>query len=89
LTTPAAHAYIQLCRESDADTLVLRPLLYLFNPQIEKDRGGYHFNYKDELLSRPELEVLFVKVEEFSKKYGMPVANQFNFGELTPPGAKD
>jgi MoaA/NifB/PqqE/SkfB family radical SAM enzyme len=83
------EAYFQLCREIDADTLVLRPLLYLFNPRIEKDRGGYHFNYKDELLSRPELEAIFVKVEEFSKKYGVPVANQFNFGELTPPGAKD
>jgi MoaA/NifB/PqqE/SkfB family radical SAM enzyme len=83
------EAYFQLCRDIDADTLVLRPLLYLWNPQIEKDRGGYHFSYKDELLSRPELEDIFVKVEEFSKKYGVPVANQFNFGELTPPGAKE
>jgi MoaA/NifB/PqqE/SkfB family radical SAM enzyme len=83
------EAYFKLCRDIDADTLVLRPLLYLWNPRIEKDRGGYHFSYKDELLSRQELEAVFVKVEEYSKRYDVPVANQFHFGEMAPPGAKD
>jgi hypothetical protein len=74
--------YFRLCKEIEADSLVLRPLNYLENPQIEKDRGGYHFDYEKELLSLLELEKIFQKCDEYSKKYGVPVANQFTFGEI-------
>ncbi|MCJ7611655.1 MAG: radical SAM protein [Candidatus Aminicenantes bacterium] len=83
------EAYFQLCREIEADSLVLRPLVYLWNPRIEKDRGGYHFSYEDELLKPEELRALVGRAEGYSRKYGIPVANQFNFGAMTPPGAKD
>ncbi len=72
--------YFRLCARIEADALILRPLFYLDNPKIEEDRGGYHFDYKNELLSRQELEEIFRKCEEFSKKYKIPVANQFSFG---------
>lgn len=75
------EAYFQLCQKIEADSLVLRPLNYLENPQIEADRGGYHFDYEKELLSSQELEEVFRKCDEYSKKYGVPVANQFTFGK--------
>ena len=78
--------YFRLCKRIQADALVLRPLLYLWEPKIEKDRGGYHFNYKDELLPRKELEEIFRQCDLFSKRYGVPVANQFEFGTIKEPG---
>ena len=80
--------YFRLCQRIEADALVLRPLLFLWNPKIEKDRGGYHFNYKDELLPRKELEEIFKQCELFSDQYGVPVANQFEFGTIKEPGTK-
>lgn len=74
--------YFQLCQKIEADSLVLRPLNYLENPQIEADRGGYHFDYEKELLSSQELEEIFSKCDEYSKKYGVSVANQFTFGAV-------
>jgi len=75
--------YFQLCRRLEADALVLRPLLYLWNPKIEADRGGYHFDYKKEMLSREETEEIIRESERLSKTYGVPLANQFNFGKFT------
>ncbi|UCC41193.1 MAG: radical SAM protein [Candidatus Aminicenantes bacterium] len=80
--------YFRLSQRIEADSLVLRPLLYLWDPKIEAERGGYHFDYKDELLSREEAEEIFEKCEEYSKKYGVPVANQFNFGTIQEPDSK-
>jgi MoaA/NifB/PqqE/SkfB family radical SAM enzyme len=72
--------YFRLCQRIDADALILRPLLVLNDPKIEHDRGGYHFDYIKELLPREELEKIFKECDEYSKKYGVTVANQFSFG---------
>lgn len=72
--------YFRLCKKIEVDALILRPLLVLNKPKIEHERGGYLFNYKNELLSREELEEVFKECKVFSKKYGVPVANQFSFG---------
>lgn len=72
--------YFRLCQKIEADALILRPLLVLNKPKIEHERGGYLFNYKNELLSREELEEIFKECQAYSKKYGVPVANQFSFG---------
>jgi MoaA/NifB/PqqE/SkfB family radical SAM enzyme len=72
--------YFRLCQKIEADALILRPLLVLNKPKIEHERGGYLFDYKNELLSREELEAIFKKCAIYSKKYGVPVANQFSFG---------
>ena len=72
--------YFRLCRRIEADALILRPLNFLNDPKIEHDRGGYHFNYRDELLTQPELEEIFKQCEAYSRKYGILVANQFSFG---------
>ncbi|MBN1224475.1 MAG: radical SAM protein [Candidatus Aminicenantes bacterium] len=72
--------YFRLCRKIEADALILRPLLVLNAPNIEHDRGGYHFSYKNELLSAEEYEEIFKQCDVYSRKYGVFVANQFSFG---------
>ena len=76
------EAYFKLCRDIEADYLVLRPLNYLENPGIEHDRGGYHFNYEEELLNEEEQKEIFEKCRELSIKYGVKVHNQFYFGSI-------
>ncbi len=78
--------YFKLCRRLEADALVLRPLLYLWNPKIEAERGGYHFDYKKEMLERPEAEDVIRRCEILSKTYGVPLANQYQFGVIPLPG---
>lgn len=80
--------YFRLCQKIEADSLVLRPLNYLENPQIEVDRGDYHFDYERELLTAEELEEIFRKCGEFSRKYNVTVANQFAFGAVDKMEAK-
>jgi MoaA/NifB/PqqE/SkfB family radical SAM enzyme len=79
--------YFRLCRRIEADALVLRPLLYLWNPQIREERGGYLFDYKDELLGREDLEEIVGRSEELSDRYGVPLANQLEFGTVQEPGS--
>ncbi len=73
--------YFQLCKRIQADALVLRPLLYIWEPTIEIDRGGYHFSYKNELLNHEQLEEIAHKCREYSRIYNVPIADQFSFGK--------
>ena len=82
------EAYFRLCRDIEADSLVLRPLLNLGDPKIEIDRGGYHFNYKDEMLSWEEVQEIFHLSDLYARKYGVFVYNQFDFG-LQPKHASE
>lgn len=74
------EGYFQLCQQIEADTLTLRPLNFNFFRHAEVERGGYCFNYQNELLSKEELKEIFKLCENFSKKYKVIVGNQFNFG---------
>jgi wyosine [tRNA(Phe)-imidazoG37] synthetase (radical SAM superfamily) len=80
------EAYFRLCQRIEADALVLRPLLYLEKPDIREERGGYLFDYEKELLSPEEIRKVISQAEEFSRKYKIPVANQFEFGQVAEPG---
>jgi MoaA/NifB/PqqE/SkfB family radical SAM enzyme len=79
--------YFALCREIDADYLVLRPLIRLVGRNIEVDRGDYHFDYQAEMLSDEEKEQVFRESMEYSRKYGVKVLNQFYFGSVGKPVA--
>jgi hypothetical protein len=74
--------YFKLCRLVRADQLVLRPLLYLEDPGIVRDRGGYHFDYARELLGRDELERIFDDSRRYAAKYGVRAISQFDFGKV-------
>ncbi|MBN1272405.1 MAG: radical SAM protein [Candidatus Aminicenantes bacterium] len=80
------EAYFRLCQKIEADALVLRPLNYLENPQIEAERGGYHFDYEKELLKREDIEKIIEQAENYSVIYNVPLANQFAFGTIKKPG---
>jgi MoaA/NifB/PqqE/SkfB family radical SAM enzyme len=82
------EAYFELCRRLEADAFVLRPLLYLWNPDIKADRGGYHFDYKKEMLERHEAEEIIRACERLSKATGVHLANQYNFGQVPEPGGE-
>lgn len=79
--------YFRLCQRVEADALVLRPLLYLEKPDIRKERGGYLFDYEKELLSPEEIKSVISKAEVLAKKYKIPLANQFEFGQVPEPGS--
>lgn len=78
--------YFRLCQRVEADALVLRPLLYLEKPDIREVRGGYFFDYEKELLSPEEIRAFVSRAEELAQKYKIPIANQFEFGQIPEPG---
>ncbi len=78
--------YFKLCVIVGADSLVIRPMLFLVDAGIEENRGGYHFDYEKEMLNRQEIEDVLRKCGDYSAKYGVPVANQFDFGLIKQPG---
>jgi len=80
--------YIKLAGEIGADSVILRPLIHLENPEIAADRGGYHFDYAAEMLSREEMDAVAAEAERLGGVYGVQVQNQFNFGTFEEPGAK-
>ena len=82
------EAYFQLCRRIEADSLVLRPLFKVDDPPADIERGGYRFNYQNEMLDRDELEDVFRDCERLSAKYGILVNNIFKFGIQGLPGLK-
>lgn len=77
--------YFKLCRLVEADQMVLRPLLQLEDPGIERDRGGYHFDYEKELLGRQDLEEIFEECGRHARAYGVRVISQFDFGRIDAP----
>ncbi len=82
------EAYFKLCRLVEADTLVLRPLLRLENPDIVVARGNYVFDYERELLGREELEALFTDAGRLGERYDVNVRSQFDFGKLDEPSVR-
>lgn len=81
------EAYFKLCLLVGADALVLRPMLFLTEPNIVEERGGHVFNYSKEMLNRREVEEIVRKAEGYSKAYGVPLASQFDFGLMKEPAA--
>lgn len=77
--------FFRLCQKAEADVLILRPLNRLNKPKSAIKRAGHIFNYEEEMLSREELEEIFQKCEEYSRKYHVPVGNQFDFGLIQNP----
>ncbi len=79
--------YFKLCLIVGADALVLRPMLFLTEPNIVEERGGHVFDYDKEMLNRREVEEVIRKAEALSRTYGVPLASQFDFGLMKEPAA--
>jgi MoaA/NifB/PqqE/SkfB family radical SAM enzyme len=76
-------AYFHLCRDLEADAIVLRPLNVLEKRQPVVRRADYAFEYHREHLTPAEQEALFGEAMRLSEATGVRVLNQFFFGSPT------
>jgi MoaA/NifB/PqqE/SkfB family radical SAM enzyme len=76
--------YFKLAAEIGADSIILRPLNNLENPEIRADRGGYHFDYAEEMLNRREMIAVAAEAGRYSAVFGVPFQNQLDFGTVEP-----
>jgi len=74
------ESYFKLCRMVEASRVVVRPLNAWIKFDVPTERGGYHFDLKEEVLSRHELEDVFRLCARYSARYDVEVGNQFEFG---------
>lgn len=79
--------YFKLAAEIGADSIILRPLNNLENPEIRADRGGYHFDYAEEMLNRREMIAVAAEAGRYSAVFGVPFQNQLDFGTVEAPEA--
>ncbi|MGB6337921.1 MAG: radical SAM/SPASM domain-containing protein [Thermoanaerobaculia bacterium] len=74
------EAFVELCAELQVDRMVLRPLNYAEALDLDWDRGGYRFNYEDELLPFDQLIRSSARAVELGSHRGVVVADQLDFG---------
>jgi molybdenum cofactor biosynthesis enzyme MoaA len=74
------EAFVDLCAELQVDRMVLRPLNYSEGLDLDWERGGYHFDYKKELLPFDQLIKLSARAVELGSHKGVVVADQLDFG---------
>jgi pyruvate-formate lyase-activating enzyme len=72
--------FVALCADIGADRLVLRPLNYSDSIDLEWERAGYRYVYKDELLPLPTLVQVSARAAELCRALGVPLADQMDFG---------
>ncbi len=73
-------AFVELCADLDVDRLVLRPLNDSGAVDLRWDRGGYRFDYQQELLPFAELVRISGRAEVLCRRLGVPLSNQLDFG---------
>ncbi len=88
-----AEAFVDLCAEIGVDRLVLRPLNYSDDIELDWERDGYRFRYRDELLPFPELVRVSARVAEVCAARGVNLSDQMDFGgslrELFPDSFRE
>ena len=72
--------FVRLCADLDADRLILRPLNYLEECDLDWDRAGYNFVYEDELLDFEELIRVSGRAAQLCSQLGVPLSDQLDFG---------
>ena len=75
-----AEAFVDLCADIGVDRLVLRPLNYSEDIELDGERDGYRFRYRDELLPFPELVRVSARVAELCAARGVDLSDQMDFG---------
>ncbi len=72
--------FIKLCAELDVDRMILRPLNYSEITNLDWERGGYRFSYRNELLPFDQLARTSALAEHLAKQYGVEISDQMDFG---------
>ncbi len=72
--------FVDLCAELNVDNMVLRPLNESDSSSLKWDRGGYHFDYQNELLPFDERVRIAGRVTERCEFKGVALLNQMDFG---------
>jgi hypothetical protein len=73
-------AFVELCAELDVDHMVLRPLNDSPGNGMVWERGGYRFEYENELLPFDELVRISGRAGELSRRLGVELHDQLDFG---------
>jgi MoaA/NifB/PqqE/SkfB family radical SAM enzyme len=81
--------FVALCADLRVDRLVLRPLNASPGTELVFDRAGYHYDYQSELLPFDELVRVSGRVAELSRRLGVELSDQMDFGgEMGPAFAE-
>ena len=73
-------AFIELCADLRVDRMVLRPLNYSDSIDLDWEREGYRYQYKNELLPFDELVRVSGRAAELCRRLGVDLADQMDFG---------
>lgn len=74
------ETFVKLCADLDVDRMILRPLNYSEITNLDWDRGGYHFSYRDELLPFDQLARTSALAAHLARKHGVEISDQMDFG---------
>jgi MoaA/NifB/PqqE/SkfB family radical SAM enzyme len=73
--------FVRLCAELGVDRMILRPLNDSQSIDLDWERGGHRFVYHQELLPFDELIEASGRARGWCERYGVPFADQLDFGE--------
>jgi hypothetical protein len=72
-------AFVELCARLRVDRLVLRPLNPSPGVRLEWDRGGYHYDYQNEILPFEDLVRISGRVAGLCARAGVALSDQLDF----------
>ena len=72
-------AFVELCARLRVDRLVLRPLNPSPGVALEWDRGGYHYDYQNEILPFEDLVRISGRVAGLCARAGVALSDQLDF----------
>jgi len=72
-------AFVELCARLRVDRLVLRPLNPSPGVTLEWDRGGYHYDYQNEILPFEDLVRISGRVAGLCARAGVALSDQLDF----------
>ena len=75
--------FVRIAADLEVDRMVLRPLNYSDSIDLTWDRSGYTFSYQRELLPVRRLAELSAEAARLAARYGVPLADQMDFGGET------
>ncbi len=73
-------AFVELCAELGVDQMILRPLNDTPGNGLDWERGGYHFQYENELLPFEELVRVSGCAAERARELDVDLHDQMDFG---------